>query len=138
MTTGTIVDHQMEGYTREIMIETGGKGPDIILEMLSNVNLNKDLQMIAHGGKICVIGCRGTIEINPRLLMAKESHIYGIGLANASKPEVKEMKAAIEAGLQYGWVTPSVSSVQTLTNAKGAHITLMTDASLIGRIIMSV
>ena len=33
---------------------TEGKGIDVIVEMLSNVNLSKDLQMLAYGGCVAV------------------------------------------------------------------------------------
>lgn len=33
---------------------TGGQGVDVIVEMLSNVNLSKDLQMLAYGGRVMV------------------------------------------------------------------------------------
>ena len=33
---------------------TGGKGPDVILEMLANVNLQKDLEIISNSGRIVV------------------------------------------------------------------------------------
>lgn len=33
---------------------TDGRGVDVIVEMLSNVNLGKDLQLLAHGGRVTV------------------------------------------------------------------------------------
>lgn len=33
---------------------TEGRGVDVIVEMLSNVNLSKDLQMLAYGGRVMV------------------------------------------------------------------------------------
>ena len=33
---------------------TGGKGPDVILEMIASVNLQKDLEVIADFGRIVV------------------------------------------------------------------------------------
>ena len=33
---------------------TGGEGPNVILEMLSNVNLQRDLEMIKSKGRIVV------------------------------------------------------------------------------------
>lgn len=33
---------------------TKGQGLDVIVEMLSNVNLSKDLQMLAYGGRVIV------------------------------------------------------------------------------------
>lgn len=49
--------------------------------MLANVNLNNDLQILrAHKGRVVVVGNRGTIEVNPRLLMTKETSITGVTL----------------------------------------------------------
>ena len=45
---------------------TCGSGVDIILEMLANINLDKDLKLFAKFGRVVVIGTRGTIEIDPR------------------------------------------------------------------------
>ena len=56
-------------------------GLDLILEMLANVNLNNDLQILRwKKGRVVVIGNRGTIEVNPRLLMAKETSVTGVTL----------------------------------------------------------
>lgn len=33
---------------------TEGRGVDVIVEMLANVNLSKDLQMLAYGGRVAV------------------------------------------------------------------------------------
>jgi NADPH2:quinone reductase len=62
-----------------------GEGVDLILEMLANVNLNTDLQLLkSHTGRVVVIGNRGTVDINPRLLMAKETSICGVMLHSSS------------------------------------------------------
>jgi NADPH2:quinone reductase len=38
---------------------TGGRGADVILEMLANVNLDRDLDFLAPHGRVIVIGNRG-------------------------------------------------------------------------------
>ena len=54
--------------------------------MLANVNLNNDLQILkAKVGRVIVVGNRGTIDINPRLLMTKETSIHGVTLFNSSE-----------------------------------------------------
>lgn len=54
--------------------------------MLANVNLQNDLQMLKSGvGRVIVVGNRGTIEINPRLLMAKETSIQGVALSGTTQ-----------------------------------------------------
>lgn len=58
----------------------------MIIEMLANVNLNTDLQLLrANTGRVVVVGNRGTVDINPRLLMGKETSVIGITLFNSTQ-----------------------------------------------------
>jgi len=53
--------------------------------MLANVNLNSDLQILrANKGRVIVVGNRGNIDINPRLLMTKETSVHGVMLSYTS------------------------------------------------------
>src|SRR5208283_2216103 len=65
-----VLNHSSEGYLDELMKLTDGRGADLILEMLANKNLGKDLTVLAKRGRVVVIGSRGPIEINPRDAMA--------------------------------------------------------------------
>src|SRR5947207_6552243 len=70
-----VLDHTAPAYLDELMTLTGGKGVDVVLEMLANVNLSKDLGVLAMNGRIVVIGNRGAVEINPRHAMNKNAAI---------------------------------------------------------------
>ncbi len=61
-----IFDHTAAGYEKEIVAKTGGRGVDLVIEMLANVNLVRDLELIAKHGRIIVVGNRGALELNPR------------------------------------------------------------------------
>src|SRR5215510_9872109 len=98
-----VLDHRASGYEKQIMDITGGRGVDLITEMLANVNLAKDLTMLAPAhGRVVVIGNRGNIEINPREAMAREADILGLTLFAATEAELYEIHAAIVAGLEIG------------------------------------
>ena len=86
-----VLNHHSTGYLDQIPSLTCGRGVDIVLEMLANVNLEKDLDVVATGGRIVVIGCRGRIEIDPRASMGKEASILGMTLFNASEKELESM-----------------------------------------------
>ena len=66
------------------MKATGGRGVDVIIEMLANLNLDRDLSLLAKGGRVVVVGNRGRIEINPRDAMDRDAAILGMTLFNAS------------------------------------------------------
>ena len=75
-----VFNHRETGYIEKIK-EAYPNGVDIVLEMSSHTNLNKDLELLKFKrGRVVIIGCRGPIEINPRLLMAKETSITGVML----------------------------------------------------------
>ena len=54
----TVIDHVTDETIQSVLDVTDGKGPDVIIEFLANVNLETDLKMIAQFGKIVIIGNR--------------------------------------------------------------------------------
>ncbi len=99
----------------------GKQGPDVILEMLANKNLAKDMQLLGRNGRIVVIGNRGPIEINARDIMAKDGAILGMSLPFASDAEKASMYAAIVEALRIGVANPIVSKEYALKDAPQAH-----------------
>ncbi|HEX7900923.1 MAG TPA: NADPH:quinone reductase [Planctomycetota bacterium] len=116
-----VVDHKNPKYLEQVLDLTGGKGVDIILEMLSNVNLGKDLGVLAKAGRVVVIGSRGTVEINPRDTMMRDAAIFGMALANASDVEIASIHAALGAAFEQGTLTPVVREELPLAEAARAH-----------------
>ena len=116
-----VFDHTKPGYADEILKATGGRGIDVILEMLANVNLATDLKLLASEGRTIVIGNRGEITINPRELMARRASVRGFTLWAATEREAAEIHAAIAAGLQNGTLRPIVGKELSLKDAPQAH-----------------
>lgn len=128
------VNHREPGYEQQIAKLTGG-GPDIILEMLANVNLARDLEMVARGGRIVVIGNRGSIEINPRLMMGKESTVTGVMLWAGSPEAIAGCYERINEGLASGAFKPIVGHVLPLAHAARAHELVLTPGAK-GKIVL--
>ena len=51
-----VLDHHTPDYLAKLTDLTDGRGPDVILEMLANVNLARDLSVIAPHGRVVIIG----------------------------------------------------------------------------------
>lgn len=130
-----VLNHHSTGYLDKISDLTCGKGIDIILEMLANVNLDKDLGVVATNGRIVVIGSRGRVEIDPRAAMGKEANILGMTLFNATETDMARMHAAFAAGLENGTLRPIVSRELPLTDAAVAHHAVI-EASTLGKIVL--
>ena len=116
-----VFDHHDPDYLKKLMDLTGGRGVDLILEMLANVNLAKDLTVLAKNGRVVVIGNRGTIEINPRETMSRDADIRGMTLMNATTPELRAMHSAIYAGLENNTLRPIIDHEMPLSDAAKAH-----------------
>lgn len=126
---GQPFDHSKPGYTDEIMKASGGRGVDVILEMLANVNLAADLKMLATNGRVIVIGNRGEVTINPRDLMSRRGSIRAFTLWAGTETEYKEIHAAIRAGLENGTLRPIVGKELPLKDAAQAHIEVLQPGS---------
>lgn len=130
-----VVDHHADDYLQEVLGINCGRGPDIILETLANVNLGRDLKIVAKRGRIVIIGSRGTVEINPRDAMAREAAIYGLLLFNMSADEKKQIHAGLVAGLESGVLRPIVDQEIPLVEAPRAHEAVMQPNSY-GKIVL--
>lgn len=130
-----VLDHGTPGYLEQVMALTGGRGVDVILEMLSNVNLATDLTVLAKYGRVVVIGSRGTIEINPRDTMAREASILGMMLWNASPQELDSIHAGLFAGLANGTLRPVIGQELPLKDAPRAHEAVMAPGAY-GKIVL--
>jgi NADPH2:quinone reductase len=120
-----VLDHTAPGYLGEVRKLTGGQGVDVILEMLANVNLQKDFDALAMRGRIAVIGNRGAIEFNPRLAMNKNAAILGVALFHVSPAQLAGIHSALIEGLRNGTLRPIIHQELPLAEAPRAHEAVM-------------
>ena len=103
--------------------------------MLANVNLDRDLGMLAMRGRIVVIGSRGRIEIDPRGTMRCDGAILGMNLFNTPAEDLARAHAGISAGLHAGTLRPVVRRELPLGEAAAAHAAVMA-AGAHGKIVL--
>jgi NADPH2:quinone reductase len=115
------LNHRDTGYLDTLSELTGGRGPDVIMEHLANVNLDNDLSAVAYGGRIIVVGNRGRVEIDPRKTMGKDAAILGMALWNTPDGDRARIHRALDAGLALGTLAPVVSTELPLAEAARAH-----------------
>lgn len=132
-----VLDHRAPNYLDQLAELTESRGVDVILEMLANVNLGKDLEVLARKGRVVVIGSRGPIEINPRAAMSRDASIFGMTLMNASPAETAAIHAALLAGLENRTLRPIVGQEIPLAEAARAHQAVMTPGAH-GKIVLTV
>lgn len=124
-----VLNHNEEGYLNKI------DGVDLVIEMLANVNLEKDLEVLNTRGRVIIIGNRGSLDFNPRLTMAKEADIRGIAIWNATQTERAESLDAIEEYLTKGILKPEIGPVYPLEKASQAQHDIIHEVSR-GKILL--
>jgi NADPH:quinone reductase len=133
--THEVFDHRAPDHFEQIMKATGGRGVDVIVEMLANVNLGKDLTILAKGGRVVIIGSRGPVEIDPRNTMQRDADIRGMILPNTPPPEMASIHAALVVGLENGTLRPVIGKEFSLADAAQAHRAVMEPGAL-GKIVL--
>ena len=119
------LNHRDANYRDAITQLTGGRGVDLVLEMLANINLDRDLDLLARHGRVVVIGSRGRVEIDPRKTMGKDAAILGMTLFNATPDELHGIHAGLVAGLEQGTLRPLIGRELPLADAATAHVAVM-------------
>jgi NADPH:quinone reductase len=115
------LDHSAPNYLEQVMTLTDGRGADAIIEMLANVNLDKDLSVLAKFGRVVVVGNRGRIEIDPRQTMARDADIRGMTLMLATDADLQAIHRALGAALESGILRPIIDTEMPLADAAKAH-----------------
>src|SRR5579863_1935948 len=123
-------NHKTAGHTDAILKATSGRGVDVVLEMLANVNLAADLKLLARFGRVIVIGSRGDISITPRDLMARTASVRGFVLWGISEADEADVHAGIYAGLEDETIRPIVGKELPLGEAVRAHKEILETGAL--------
>jgi putative PIG3 family NAD(P)H quinone oxidoreductase len=136
------IDYKTEDYVKVVERETGGKGVDLILDMVGGDYINRNLQCLAVDGRLVQIAfLKGAkAEINLASLMVKRQTITGSTL----RPRSVAQKGAIAQALEEkvwplvaaGKVRPQVHATFPLEQAADAH-RLMETSAHVGKIMLT-
>jgi len=130
-----VLDHRSAHYLDAIAGLTGGSGVDVVIEMLADVNLARDLEILAMRGRVVIVGSRGSLDFTPRLAMRREATILGTALWNATPVESTRALAAVAAKLRGGAVRPTVGVELPLRDAAEAHRRVLAPGAL-GKLVL--
>lgn len=137
------IDYEVENFADVIAAETGGKGVDVILDIVGGDYLEKDLVALADGGRLVFIGAaRGFVtEINLRKVVRKRLAIRGSLLRPRPDSFKADVAGAIESALwphvASGRIDPMVDSVFPLADAADA-IAYLEARKHVGKVVLRV
>lgn len=120
-----VLDHHDPDFSQNLLKITEQKGVNIIIEMLANINLGRDLSYLSKYGRVVVVGSRGPVEINPRDAMGRDATILGMTLFNATAVELEKIHANLINGLKDSSLNPIIGQEFQLKDAAKAHDAVM-------------
>jgi NADPH2:quinone reductase len=136
------IDYRTTDFVEAVATITGGRGVDVVLDLVGGDYIARDIECLALDGRIaCIATRRGTkVEFDLRRLFAKRGTIGGSSL----RPRTAAEKAAIARQLRERiWpllerrdkVVPVIDSVYTFEQAADAHARLESSAH-VGKIVL--
>jgi NADPH:quinone reductase len=139
-------DHAINYKTQDFGVEakqlTGGKGVDVILDMVAGSYVPREVECLAEDGRLVIIAVQGGVkgEFNAGLVLRKRLVITGSTL----RPRPVEFKAAIARSLktkvwpllENGAIKPVIHSVFPAAQAAKAH-ELMESNQHVGKIVLT-
>ena len=137
------INYREEDFVAVVKEATGGKGVDVILDMVGGDYIQRDLKALAPDGRLSFIAFLGgpKAEVNFTTVMLKRLTITGSTLRARSvdfKARVAaELKEQVWPLLDSGQVAPVMAAGFPLEEASKAHA-LMESSSHIGKIVLTV
>ncbi|MHA7280746.1 NAD(P)H-quinone oxidoreductase [Arthrobacter sp. MDT2-2] len=123
----TLVNYREQDFVQELMAATDGRGADVILDVVGAKYLARNIQALATGGRLVVIGLQGgaTAELDLGTLMGRRASITGTTLRARPVAEKATIMAAVCEGVwplvATGAVRPFVNRTFPLAQVAEAH-----------------
>jgi putative PIG3 family NAD(P)H quinone oxidoreductase len=137
------IDYKTEDFVEEVKTFTGGKGVNVVLDMVSGDYVARNLACLAEDGRHVTIAVLGGLKatIDMALVMRKRLVLTGSTL-RARSPEFKALLADEIARVAWplvadGSVRPVMDETFALTDAAKAHAR-MEGGDHIGKIVLAV
>ncbi len=122
-----VIDYQTESFADRVLDITHKRGADVILDHLGAAYLKPNLQCLAVGGTLMLIGVLGgaVAELNLARVMVKRQKIIGSVLRSRPCAEktalIKAFAGAVLPAMAAAKITPLISATYPLEQAAAAH-----------------
>jgi NADPH2:quinone reductase len=119
------INYEEDNWVEQVMEITGGKGVDVILEMVGGQIFKKSLKCLSPFGRLVIYGRASGMEtkFDPALLMQRSTSVVGFWLVDIMRNSALYRQSVAEL-LQFineGKLKVIVGEVLPLTEAKKAH-----------------
>ncbi len=137
------VDYRAEDFVAIIREHTDGHGADVVLDNMGASYLERNMAVLATGGRLVVIGLQGgrRAELDLGTMLSKRASVAATSLRGRPAAEKAAIVAAVRAevwpAIASGDVRPIVHAVLPLRDAAQAH-RLVESSVHIGKVLLAV
>jgi len=140
------IGYRDEDFVARVRAESGGAGADVILDIMGAAYLDRNVDALAAGGRLVIIGMQGGVkaELNIGKLLGKRAGVIATALRSrpvtgrCSKGEiVTEVVANVWPMIETGQVRPVIGAEFPIEQARAAH-ELLASGEVAGKIILRV
>ena len=135
------INYNAEDFVEVVRHATGGRGADVILDMVGALYFGRNVDLLAPEGRLLEIAMLhgAKAEINLLLLLQKRLTVTGSTLRSRSVEEKGAIATALERSVwplvEAGKIAPVIHATFSLTQAAEAH-RLMESGTHIGKIVL--
>jgi putative PIG3 family NAD(P)H quinone oxidoreductase len=138
-----LVDYNTDDFVSDVKRATDGHGADVVLDIIGAAYLSRNIDVLAPGGHIVVIGLQGgrKAEVDLAALMAKRATVTGTTL-RARPPEqktaiVRAVRDEVWPLIDSGEIRPVIDRKLSVTDVAEAH-RIVAASDHIGKILLTI
>ncbi|WP_018157765.1 NAD(P)H-quinone oxidoreductase [Demetria terragena] len=137
-----LINYREQNFVDEIKNATDGRGADVILDVVGAKYLASNVDALATGGRLVVIGLQGGVqgEVNLATLLAKRASVTATSLRARPRDNKAEIVRAVRENvwplIESGQVRPIIQDRLPLADAADAHRALQASQH-IGKVLLT-
>lgn len=136
-----VIDHRSEDFVERVRQVTDGRGADVVLDVVGAAYLGRNLDALATGGRLAVIGMqkgrRGELDLGT--LLTTRATVLGTTLRSRPPAEkariVTDVESRLWTAVTRGEIRPVVHARIPLDEAERAH-RLMASGEVFGKVLL--
>lgn len=138
-----LIDYTTDDFVSEVQRATDGHGADVVLDIIGAAYLSRNIDVLAPGGHIVVIGMQGgrKAEVDLAALMAKRATVTGTTLRARPTEQktaiVRAVRDEIWPLIEDGELRPVIDRRLPVTDVAEAH-RIVTASDHIGKVLLTI
>jgi len=136
------ISYREEDFVAAIADFTGGRGADVILDLMGAAYLGRNTEALAPDGRLAVIGLQGgtRAELDLGAMLRKRASVHATSLRSRPPEQKASIVAAVRSAvwpfIAAGRIKPVIHAVFPLGEAARAHA-LMESGEHVGKILLA-